>query len=168
MNTEHEYFAWLCEKIEYVKHPEYTLLIGKLYRTSFEIPENITEDRIRMRKASELRSYLDMPVPNFPISVLEVLISVAIETERNIMRDSEAGDRTAVWFWQMIDNLGLLKYTDENYDHAEVCKILHKFLHRQYRKNGVGSVGFTTHRRSDFRKMDIWQQFNIYLTEQYF
>lgn len=85
-----------------------------------------------------------------------------------IMRDSAYGDRTSVWFWVMINNLGLTPYTDANYNAYSVADILDRFIKRRYMRNGQGSVGYTkADHGKDFRKMDVWQQLNIFLTENY-
>lgn len=169
---DNDYFEWLCHKVCLERNVDYTLLITKLHKTPYDILSNIQEDRNRIKKTLELRNYFtstyDIQTTTRPVSVLEVLVSVAMDIEDKIMRDSDAGDRTAVWFWQMINNLGLLKYTDDNFDTRAVNDVLYRFIHRKYDRNGVGSIGFTKEKDCDFRDMDIWQQFNVYLTEKYF
>lgn len=163
------YFEWLCDKIELdTKHTEYTLLITKLYRTPYSIITGLEADGIRIRKAAELREeYGDGIHPEIPVSCLEIMVSIALDAENMIMKDSKYGDRTAQWFWTMVENLGLLPYTDDNFKTYDVEDILGRFVNRHYRKNGIGSIAFSHKSKKDFRKLDIWQQFNIYLTERY-
>lgn len=164
---QNDYFEWLCERIDICKHPDYTLLVSKLHRTPYSLITGLEADAFRVRKAQELRNLECDHPDNRPVSCLEVMISIATEAEEKIMRDSSFGDRTSTWFWIMIDNLGLSRFTDEHFDTYEVEEILNKFVNRKYHKNGRGSIAFTKKSKKNFRKLDIWQQFNIYLSENY-
>lgn len=158
-----EYFEWLCERIDIRNHINYGLLVTKLHKTPYQIITGMDVDARRARKARELRFYDD----GSPVSCLEVLVSVAIDAEEKVMRDSCYQNRTAVWFWDMINNLGLAPYTDDNYNKYDVEEILDRFVNRKYQKNGKGSIAFTHYSNKDFRLLDIWQQFNIYLAENF-
>lgn len=166
---EYGYFDWLCDTVLlHQTHPDHTLLLKTLHKFVYT-PQNDFDIR-RIHKALELREYSECYVtPNTPASCLEVLVSIALDAETSVMKDSEYGNRTANWFWIMMQNLNLLQYTDYNFSKYDVEDILKKFVNRRYTKSGNGSIGFTRNRnnRKDFRKMDIWQQFNIFLTENY-
>ena len=76
------------------------------------------------------------------------------------MSNFEIGDRTAIWFWDMIDSLGVLS------GDKTVEAVLEKFLNRQYKKNGEGGL-FTVKRSTiDMRTEEIWYQVCWYLSER--
>ena len=54
-------------------------------------------------ESAMIASYLD----DRPCSVLEMMVALSMKMEEQIMDDPDIGDRTSVWFWKMIDNLGL-------------------------------------------------------------
>ena len=76
------------------------------------------------------------------------------------------------WFWEMIENLGLLPYNDSNfYDdkyvgNYSVSRILVTFLGRKYLKNGTGGLFPLQHTRKDQRRVELWYQMCEYLEEK--
>lgn len=168
-----EYYLWLLSKIRADLHTNYSMLLAKLNSTQYRMTRDV--DQPRVRKVAELKQefcdecFINYPVSNdIPnVSVLEVLVSIALDTERMVMRDGDMGDRTELWFWSMIHNLGLEEYTNDRYNEVMVNALLDRFVNHTYLKNGIGSVGYTMKSRGDFRKLDIWHQFNIWLSENY-
>lgn len=74
------------------------------------------------------------------------------------MEDMDIGSRTHLWFRQMLQSMGLAKFTDGYFDEAEAEKIVDDFLERRYSPNGSGGL-FTTYSKSeDMRKLEIWYQ----------
>ena len=113
-----------------------------------------------------------------PCTVLEMLIALAIRCESDIMHDDACGDRTRLWFWEMIKNLGLIDYTDDAYMYdksgsfdSEVNHIIDIFLERRYDKHGRGGAfplrKYRTNYYSDQRKVEIWYQLSAWLIENY-
>lgn len=100
-----------------------------------------------------------------PCSVLEVMAALAIRCEVHIMDDPDIGDRTGVWFWDMVRSLGLEGMDDGHFNAARVRASVSAFLDRRYRKNGAGGL-FTVNRRGrDMRVIDIWNQMCLYLND---
>lgn len=91
-----------------------------------------------------------------PCSVLEMMIALAIRCE-DIMANSAYGDRTAKWFWDMVESLGLLYYDDDNYDKYDVERRIQIFLTGYYAPNGRGGL-FTINGIGDIRGVEIWSQ----------
>lgn len=56
------------------------------------------------------------------------------------MDDPEAGNRTGVWFWAMISNLGLECMSDDDFDELYVEEHIQHFLDRQYSYQGGGGL----------------------------
>lgn len=80
------------------------------------------------------------------------------------MTNSQYGDRTSQWFWNMIVNLGLGKMTDDNFNEAETCRILSRFMNREYGPNGEGGL-VRVYDHGDLRQVEIWYQVMWYLTQ---
>lgn len=179
--TENElnnrYFDWMCRLVlerRYSKGHSYHKLLRFLHSIEFSyiIPMdgNREADGIDLRyrfgyensyKDSVIATYLD----NRPCSVLEMMIALAIRCEENIMDDPDVGDRTGLWFWGMIDNLGLKGMNDINYDEQYTNKIIKRFLSRNYKRNGEGGLFTVKKSGRDLRNVEIWYQMCWYLDE---
>ena len=167
-----DYFEWMydlmCEG-RFSDSITYRNLFTFLYEAEFVyfVPhdENRAEDGIALRsrfcdihECKDLEHYLDGPC-----SVLEMMVALAIRCEERIMSDPEKGDRTAQWFWSMINSLGLGGMTDYNYNEWLVNDIITRFLNREYDADGRGSL-FTIRRWDrDARDAEIWHQLMAYL-----
>ena len=102
----------------------------------------------------------------FPVSMLEVMYALAQRCEIHIMTDPDFGDRTSLWFWDMINSLGLANMTDPNYNDILTQKALDRCLLRQYDRNGYGGLFAVVNPTVDMRQIEIWQQLMIFLNEQ--
>lgn len=167
------YFEWMYDlvcKDRYSKSISYRKLITHLHSIEFiySIPldSNRANDgeKLRYRFAlcqdcEELSDYLDDPC-----SVLEMMIALAIRVEENILDDVEIGDRSDQWFWEMISNLGLGGMNDRHYDRDFVQRTIERFLYRDYEPDGKGGLFWIRNCDRDLRKIEIWCQFNYYIT----
>ena len=120
----------------------------------------------------EICYYLDRDGCSF----LEMMVALAFRCEEDIMDDPEFGNRTSIWFSDMLTNLGIADYDDlyfkENSPDIDSIQedILSKIeicLNRDYEKNGSGGLFITKNQNIDMRYLDIWQQLNRYLLENY-
>lgn len=174
-----DYFAWLQE---YVGSPKvedsYYLLLGRLFDTPFSwvvaLDMNRALDGISLKSQFSLDCYYGEPLrfQEYPCSVLEMLLALAIRIENNLY-NGEDEHKTDVWFWEMLDNLGLVEFTDDNYHNAggdvEVDKIIYTMMDRRYRKDGSeGGLFPLKYAKKDQRKVEIWYQMNEYLMENYY
>lgn len=166
------YFAWMRELVAAPRRKRYTKLLRYLFDTEFyySIPMdgNRAEDGISLRyhfgtenrvSSAEVSARLDI----YPCSVLEMMVALAQRLEDDIMNDYELGDRTGVWFWQMIENLGLDFADDSGFDISRVEEIICRFLDRRYRYDGKGGLFYIPKPRKDLRSTEIWYQANWYL-----
>lgn len=175
--TKHElndlYFDWMY-RLVCKKARSYRKLFRQLHDIDFEylIPMdgNRAEDgvELRYRFGNEhafddhaIASYLD----DRPCSVLEMLIALAIRCEEHIMDDPEIGDRTDIWFWDMVRNLGLDIMSDSRYDSEYVDVAVDRFMNRDYGRNGIGGLFTVNDNRHDMRSMEIWYQMCAYLED---
>lgn len=171
-----KYFQWMCSLVCDKKHRDnYQSLLSFLFDTEFiyaiGLDGNRAADGVDLRYLfSKIRGYSDhvaaLYLDDEPCSMLEMMIALANRCEVQIMDNPEIGDRTGIWFWEMIESLGLHPYTDDNFDESEVSKIVKRFIHRKYSANGKGGL-FTIHdSRQDMRSIEIWYQMMQYLNEE--
>lgn len=117
------YFEWLCNKIwsPVIDICNYDRLLSFLYDTEFKWKNardsNRAHDGISMRKEYKYEGNVDRSVSlERPCSVLEMMVALACRCERDIMDDPDLGDRTHIWFWSMVQNMGLLDMTNRDFD----------------------------------------------------
>lgn len=166
------YFKYLCDYVvdEDTRYRYHTLLMYLLSR-GFEF--TIQRDWNRYCDGMSLRdSYISnhndseraitSTVPY--CSVLEMMVALAWRCEQEIMFDPYFGDRTPIWFWTMIESMGLDQMTNDNYDPDYAKECVDRMLYRTYEPNGRGGL-FTVDNGMDLREVEIWYQLNWYLYE---
>ncbi len=170
-----KYFKWIYQLVcddKYHKRISYKKLFNHLNDIEFisiiEMDNNRAEDGIDLRyrfgyehhyESSIIKKYLD----DRPCSVLEMITSLAIRCEENIMNDPDIGDRTSKWFWNMIDSLGLSSMNDNGYNPDYVDDVVYRFLNREYGRNGDGGLFTVNNAKQDLRDVEIWYQMCWYL-----
>ena len=119
-----DYFQWLCEMVHIDQEDRsYWILAKDLHQHPFY--SLIPHDENRASDGLELREdYLHFI--NYPkyvsidgeCTVFEMLVALArrmdFETSDPYDKD-DYNDRTAYWFWEMMDNLGLIVFSDDCY-----------------------------------------------------
>jgi len=172
-----EYFSYLCDIINVeTRRTSYFILAGILHNRDFTwfVPndDNRTMDGLKLREQfAEKARYNVLYALNFPCSMLEMLIGVARRME-DILYDCEQGDRTERWFWEIMSNLGLDRYTDMKYEDMygkeRIDVLIDAVLARTYKRNGKGGLFPLKNPKKDQRKVEIWYQMCAYLDENYF
>ena len=124
--------------------------------------ENRAIDGLELRDDFEYETgdYLDKTsgLPS-KCSMFEMLAALAIRCENQLMRDSLLGDRTSKWFFEFLDNLGLLDCDDRDVDYmVDVCNA---FLDGRkdlfpLKKKGIKQ-----------KNEQLWKQLMGYLNENY-
>lgn len=161
-----EYFEWLLGLIDDGRIAEYQKLLSYLDNTDFRIL--IENDNYRAEDGINLRSRHARGWDNRDskqCSVLEMLVALSLRCEEEIMNDYTVGDRTATWFWGMIDNLGLTSMTDRRFNSLTVHDKVNRFLDRRYASNGDGGLFTVAKPRRDMRSVEIWYQMLWYLND---
>lgn len=180
-DMEQDYFHWLCELVNVDRTEDsYWLLARELHDRTFYslIPhdENRALDGLELRE-EYLRNcnypkYLDI---KGECSVLEMLIGLArrMDFETSNPYDFEdTRDRTEYWFWQMLENLGLTRYSDGEYAFlkdeamATVDWVIDNLLKRKYEPNGNGGLFPLEHFHENQCNVEIWYQMAAYLAER--
>lgn len=170
MTLRNEYFEWLMALIKADEGPEelsFKKLLMHLHNRPFQY--SIAKDRNRALDGIALRRRFAMTrgcVDNFiegDCSIFEMMVALAIRCEEDIMDDPTVGDRTAQWFWEMVNNLGLGSMVDDRYDCDYVDRVLERFIMRKYDRDGTGGLFRVRHCWEDLRKVEIWYQLCWYL-----
>lgn len=169
---ENLYFNWLCAKVIYNMNPTpsltYWTLLRTLQNTEFVWilagDDNRAEDGLELRVEFifEAETPDDPEWRRFPpCSVLEMLIAFSRRAE--FMTGQKAKD----WFWEFIDNLGLIECTDgSGVTPDEIGEILDRFIWRTYESNGYGGLfPLDSRNGDDEREVEIWYQFCHYLDD---
>ena len=174
MTISQEYFDWMYHLV-CVGPKSYKKLFSLLHNIEFifvvPLDQNRYEDGVSLRYRfgeyeGVIAPVVSSEIDNRPCSVLEMLIALSWRIEESIMSDNNYGNRTAEWFWTMMDNLRLGEMDDRNFDESYVCVALNKFMYRTYGPNGSGGGLFILQNpREDLRTIDIWQQAMWYLSE---
>lgn len=167
-----DYFEWLSDTVcegRYHDDISFRKLLMCLHDTEFTylIPndENREADGIGLRRRyALLYDHMDdLYYLEGPCSVLEMMVALAIRCEEDIMSDTQIGNRTSQWFWNMIVSLGLGSQMDDRFDREYVEDVIHKFLNREYEPNGKGGLFTVRNCDYDLRNVEIWCQLNWYL-----
>jgi hypothetical protein len=166
------YFEWLYNQVANLKlrNPARThwSLLRQLYSKEFDwfVPndDNRAEDGkdIRREFLSEVNAPYDPGWEDLGCSMLELFIGIARRLS------FEADGEPDVWFWHLIETLGLLEFSDKNYNQeAErvIDEALERVIRRTYDYDGRGGLFPLRNPPSDQRNVEIWYQLSAYLIE---
>lgn len=169
------YLEWLYRHIGSVtnRNPErsYWKLARQLYTKQF-VPfihndGNRAEDgkQLRLEFLHDVNLYLDDPYNLFldnDCSMLEMLIFLARQVA------FEADSTTFEWFWIMMSNLEINRYSDDVFEISiseEVEEVLNRVNNRTYSYEGNGGLFPLRNATRDQRRIELWYQKEAYLLE---
>lgn len=174
-----KYFNWMygliCDDPR-CKYESYDSLLTHLHDMEFTYIFPMDANReadglnMRIRFAYETGTPKELVTRRFnnkPCSVFEMMFALCFSCEEDIMGDDEVGNRIGLWFWNMIDSLGLLDMTDDYFDEGHVDEVIGRFLSRKYERNGKGGLFTLHHCNEDLRVVEIWYQMLWYLDENF-
>lgn len=166
------YMNWMMDLVAGHDHSK---LLGYLHDIVFvwSVPndENRAMDGQDLRDKFEYSTGLvDTTMTNEPCSVLEMLVALSIRVN-DIMIEINTDDETDEWFWELMNNLDLGKYTNDREmiggDWLVVEAAIYDLMERSYDKRGVGGLFPMTMSTTDQRDVEIWYQMSEYLDEVY-
>lgn len=175
-----DYFDWLCEMVcvegRYTDEA-YWELAKALWDTDFYY--SISMDANRAADGLDLRDRYTRAGGtdgySGPCTVLEVLVALADRMD-NMYDEMDGECKAPIFFWEMIENLGLENYSDtcfdDNPDRAGLyLQRIHRkvatWLDRDFEYDGTGSPFPLERPRGDQRDTELWYQMNGYLIEHY-
>ncbi|ASR80023.1 hypothetical protein SEA_ARCADIA_60 [Arthrobacter phage Arcadia] len=173
-NTEDNlYFEWLYGQVAAVsnKNPErsYWRLMRKLYEIPFKA--FVGNDDNREEDGKDLRDefIMDCDIQDIkPLwlqldcSMLEMLIGLSRRAS------FESLGEPIEWFWKMLENIGLSKFTDHVFNDAvaeEVDRVIDRVVNRTYGRNGDGGLFPLYNAKKDQRRVELWTQLSSYILE---
>lgn len=180
-----EYFDWLYGLVgdqarSYVKLCK--LLHSRKFYWSVRNDENRCEDGLNLRRRfSELvkldESHLEVIYfLKADCTVFEMMVALAQRINDITYDLNDHEDRTSKWFYEMLQNLRMSRFTDKSSPYeeldpvqeAEVVTLLCDTLDRTYDRQGRGSF-FPLKRvhKEDMRETEIWYQLMLWLDENH-
>lgn len=180
------YYLWLYGlvkpgRFEYVDPSKYSRLCKVLYFTKFTWVLPLDEDRaldgIALRskyeaEENDIITYVEKEDCT-TASVLEVLIALS-EQMSYLIVDFASDEQIPIgrFFWELIQNLGLLPYTDDELAYGPYALLslnghIRRWLLREFTYDGVGSPFPLRHPQVDQRKETLTYQMNRYILENY-
>lgn len=171
---DEEFLTWLYSQVGYPEAKNRSLTYWKLFRQLYtiEFVWLIRNDDTRLEDAKRLRLEflsdagiderdVDPCWLDIGCSVLELMVAMARRLE------FQADETAHYWFWNLVENLGLRRYTDatKKYPHQRVEDIVYTVIFRQYTPHGAG--GFFPLRGPcvDQRNVELWYQLSAYVLE---
>ena len=165
-----EYLVGLIEGPDNIADDYYELLENLFVEDFFWLlkrDDSRAKDGLGLR--AEYCSLLNRDLPDVyghldgNCSVLEMLIALARRWDYDLVYDFDLGDRSYIWFWEMIDNLRLGFMKDGRFDGEMYDEIISHFLNREYCKDGLGGLFYIPGIDKDMREAEIWTQLNWYI-----
>lgn len=173
-----EYFEWMYSSVftdpegNYI--PDYHSLASYLHSVQFEytlpMDANRESDGINLRyhfgwytgrSNVEIARNLDI----HPCTVFEMMVALCRRMESDIMCDSDYGNRTYIWFQEMLKSLMIDNQTDDRFCDFIVYNALRIFMERKYDFNGRGGLFTLKNPSRDLKDVEIWDQAMWYLNE---
>lgn len=173
--VNNQYFDWMYALVRddgYSERLCYHELLAHLHSREFtyilDMDVNRAEDGVSLRyrfghDCGYDYDVIDECLGDGPCSVLEMMVALALRCEEDIADDPELGDRTGLWFWSMITNLGLGSMDDSKFDPYFTDEVICRLLNREYGRNGEGGLFTVCHSGHDLRDVEIWCQMCWYL-----
>lgn len=173
-----KYFLWMINIVgpapgKY-RRKNYRDLLEHMNHTEFvpfhPMDENRVDDGIELRyrfgREEDIPdAEISVSLDNRECSVLEIMVSLAIRMEETITSDPDYGDRTGLWFWDMVESMRLMNMDDIQFAAETVDRALNRMIHREYASNGLGGLFTVQNPREDMRNVEIWYQMMWWLTE---
>lgn len=174
------YFQWLIDGIH--DGDTHSLLLHTLYSIDYYYDADIPLDGARGRDGLKLRENYIKDVCGGNIeneylecvgrscTVLEWLLGMAIRCEKSVMYNEYEGDRTMLWFWSMLDNIGISEFTNDvwNVSSSQIIRdIINDILARNVSYDGAGGPFPIANPYEDMSKVDWWRMMNIWISENF-
>jgi hypothetical protein len=172
------YFKWLYEQVAVPDYSDRDLTYWKVLKVLFTkefvwVPdfvsdENRIQDGIALRheflEASDIQD-VDPDWMDVGCSMMELMVGLA----RRLEFQASKG-RTHYWFWVLMDNIGLIGYSDERRFTRRLLDriddILDDVIYRNYEASGIGGFFPLDKPRYDQRNRELWYQMCDYVLER--
>lgn len=172
---EDRYFEWLYRHIGAVRNRNparsYWRLMRVLYCTEFVW--SVPNDDNRVEDGRDLRyEYIqergDEGVDDLWLDLGCSFLEMLVALSHRLTFESLSGKSAGEWFWEMMHNLELDRYTDDIYEisiEEEVEEVLQRLNDRTYLASGEGGLFPLQTPKQDQRDVEIRYQMSAYLLE---
>lgn len=177
-SADQTYFEWLYSYIGPVtdRNPNhsYWLLAEQLHKKEFRylIPndDNRAADGKALRRVYAANDNFLSADESAPCSMLELCIALAMRMEF-AYGWPEQDEGVAIWFWELMKNIGLDIYTDDRYSSTEhawhiIEEILDVVIERLYTPQGHGGLFPLRCTDGAQNRLELWYQMSLYLEEK--
>lgn len=153
------------------EHGNYSKLLDRLFHARY-FHKYGSNDKNRAVDGEDLRKKYDGYLPidfkeGFPCTVLETMVALAVRIEVDIMGEP-GDDHPERWFWAMVNNSGLRVLTNDQFDDDLFETTIFDILAHGFDEQGNGSFfPLKAKPGRDARQMELWQQANAWLIENY-
>lgn len=174
--TDDPYFDWLCMKIGVnPNNPKRNygkmirMLHGINYYPMLVMDENRANAGIQLRvDFMQRHGQYGSSTNRGPCTLLEFMIGLA--SSMNFLMGGEDNPHHTEWyFWRMMRNLGLRKFTDDYWESCNgemyVEDAADRIINRQFLPNGEGGLFPLMGNHGDQRMTEVWQQMQYWLGE---
>jgi hypothetical protein len=178
------YFSWLYDKVK--QDRTYVKLCKELHKIRFRWTvhndDNRASDGVGLRDIFIDENNLDerhlsvQYLLKGEATVFEVMVALALRMNDLMYELNDRENHAGRWFREMLMNLKLAEHTDnsepgtrfEEMTEQKIWQICDILMDRTYDYDGSGSL-FPMKRKppKDMRKVEIWYQLMLYLTENY-
>ena len=174
-STEERYYSYLCSLVcpQNGGGSDCTNLyiLRRLWKREFwsmtPNDDNRASDGLVLREVYRHDTGDDLVYSLGPCRMLEMMISLA-DRMRDVMTDIVEDNTVERWFWEMVQNLGLIGAEGEGVDISdEVDAAVDRVLERRYSRDGKGGLFPTKRFTGDQRRVELWYQMQQYLMENY-
>lgn len=167
-----DYGEWLIWRVKF-DLDGYDKLMELLHDIPFIYFINGDENRaidgkmLREEYLSEDMRSIDLFDVNYEeCSILELLVGLSIRIDNEWIGEIDEEHPNEI-FWEMLENLGLNRSTDSSFNSEFVLKTIDIWINRKFDRNGIGSIFPLMSGRRDQRRLEIWEQMQEYISENY-
>lgn len=184
-NLSELYLVWLINLInaDNYKGKSYIKLCSLLNKIPFEpvmkLDKNRSSDVQSLLRETYIQSQSDwyrlsndeiMELPAWPVSFLELIISLAMRIDLDFMREINGIDNTRIYFWVLVRNLGFLSFDDDNWNEDSIISVVNRLnivQERKYDFNGNGGLFPLENAEMDQRNVQIWNQLCQFVSQKF-
>lgn len=180
------YLKWLLRLInaDNYKEKSYVKLCSLLNKVPFKpvikLDENRLSDVQSLLRETYIQSQSDwyrinadeetIEFSKWPVSFLELIISLAMRIDLDFMREINEVDNTRIYFWILVRNLGFLEYDDEHWGEDAIISIVNRLnivQDRKYDFDGKGGLFPLENSEVDQRNVQIWNQLCQFVSQKF-
>ena len=184
-NLSELYLVWLINLInaDNYKGKSYIKLCSLLNKIPFKPVIKLDENRLSDVQSLLRETYIQsqsewyrltnddiMELPTWPVSFLELIISLAMRIDLDFMREINGIDNTRIYFWVLVRNLGILEFDDEHWGEDAIISIVNRLnivQNRTYDPNGNGGLFPLENAEMDQRNVQIWNQLCQFVNQRF-